>query len=217
MRIRSYLGFWQQTEVYRCADGNQAIAKRMAAKLSDPKEKFKFTLLPKTRVTEIKVDETQPRPVTLKWRSSTAADRRQPNPFDYVILATPPTVWDDIDITPEHPSKTFGPLQTGPAVKFFSNLKDRFWVAERAAPSGISSDIGMIWEGTDNQMLVGKQEIELSVFAGGLTKSGRILKESEFVGELRKLYRGYADSNRGKKTKLVSWPANAPASVWPRP
>jgi monoamine oxidase len=206
---RSYLGFWQQTEVYRCSDGNQAIAKRMVAKLSDRTQKFKFTLLPNTRVKAIRVDEMQRRPVTLEWESSPAADRRKPNPFDYVILATPPTVWADIPvITPEHPLKAFGVLQTGPAVKFFSNLKDRFWYAERAAPSGISSDIGMIWEGTDNQMLVGDQEIELSVFAGGLGKNGRILTESEFMEGLRKLYPGYAASNRGKKTKLVSWPDN---------
>ena len=207
--LRSYLGYWQQTETYRNCDGNQAIAKRMVAGLSDksnPRARFKFTLLTKTQVTEIKVDKTQARPVTLKWKpAGGAADRLQPNPFDYVILATPPTVWGDITVTPEHPNDTIGRPQTGPAIKFFSNLKDRFWHAEKAAPSGISSDIGMIWEATDNQTQVGKQEIDLAVFAGGLSKTGRILTESEIVKGLNDLYKGYAESSRGRKRKLVNW------------
>lgn len=199
------LGFWQQTETFRCTDGNQALVRRMAAKLADPKEKFKFTLLPKTPVTEIKIDPVNPRPVALKWSRSDAAARVNPNAgFDYVILATPPSVWGRIVITPEHPKDNL-PIQMGPAVKFFSSLKDRFWIGEKAAPSGISSEIGMIWEGTDNQTQVGDQEIELSVFAGGFGKTGRILTEPDFKRELRKLYPGYDRSNAGRKTRLVNW------------
>ena len=181
------------------------MTQKMAAKLTD--EKCKFTLLTKTPIRQIKIDPSTLRPVTLKWDPSPASEKLKPNPmFDYVILATPPSVWGDITITPEHPKDTMGPIQMGPAVKFFSNLKDRFWIREGAAPSGVSSEIGMIWEGTDNQTLVDKQEIELSVFAGGLAKTGRILTESEFKNELRKLYSGYDTSSSGKKTKLVNWP-----------
>lgn len=197
------LGFWEQTEAFRCTDGCQTLVKKMAAKLTDPK-KYKFTLLP-TPVSEINIGPGNARPVALKWERNAAAAKMDPN-FDYVILAVPPSVWADIKkITPDHPKDVFGPIQMGPAVKFFSNLKDRFWIADKAAPSGISSEIGMIWEGTDNQTLVGDQEIGLSVFAGGLAKTGLILTKRDFKRELRKLYgEGYDKSL--KKTKRVNWP-----------
>lgn len=214
------LGFWQHTEDFRCTDGCQALVKNMVARLTEKRrdKKYTFTLLTETPVRVIKIDPINVRPVTLTWDRSAAAEKLKPNPnFDYVILATPPSVWDDIKITPEHPTHTIGQPQMGPAVKFFSNLKDRFWIAENAAPSGISSEIGMIWEGTDNQTLVKVrspglcgQEIELSVFAGGLAKTGRVLKEPQFTKELKRLYLGYDESNRGsnsaEKTKLVNWP-----------
>ena len=55
-----------------------------------------------------------------------------------------------------------------PAVKFFSDMKDRFWIKEKAAPYGGSLKLGQVWEGTDNQtrVQVGQQGIVLSVFAG---------------------------------------------------
>jgi monoamine oxidase len=205
-RDEDYLGYWQQTEVFRCVDGCQALVEKMVARLTDPKEKYKFNLFLSTPVTAIAVDATKPRPVTLTWAKSAAADRAKLDPsFDYVIMTLPPSLWDDIEITAQHPKNTIGRPQMGPAVKFFSNLKDRFWIGEKAAPSGISSEIGMIWEGTDNQTLVGKQEIELSVYAGGFAKTGRTLTESDFTRELRRLYPGYRASNRGKKTELVDW------------
>ncbi len=197
------LGFWDQSETFRCVDGCQALVGKMATRLADPREKYKFKLVTSTRVKEINIDPSKVRPVALKWERSAAAASVDPN-FDYIILATAPSVWDGIKITPDHP-KTHLPVQMGPAVKFFSNLKDRFWIGEKAAPSGMSSDIGMIWEGTDNQTQTGEQEIELSVFSGGLAKTGRVLTELEFKNGLRKLYPGYDKSNRFKKTKLVNW------------
>ncbi|HEX4960878.1 MAG TPA: FAD-dependent oxidoreductase [Thermoanaerobaculia bacterium] len=200
------LGFWRHNETFRCTDGNQSLVRRMVAKLADPKEKFKFTLALKTPVLEIKIDPANLRPVTLKWKPSDAAAKLNPNVgFDYVILAVPPSVWGGITITPQHPKDVLEPIQMGPAVKYFSGLKDRFWIRENAAPSGISSDIGMIWEGTDNQTQVGDQEIVLSHFAGGFAKSGRVLTEPDFQREIKKFYPGYEKSNSGRKTRLVNW------------
>ncbi|HEV2988045.1 MAG TPA: FAD-dependent oxidoreductase, partial [Candidatus Angelobacter sp.] len=195
------LGFWQQSEVFRCTDGCQALVKKMVAKLADLKEKYRFTLLTDTKVTEINVGDSN---VTLQWNASTAASKANPkHAFDYVILATPPTVWDLIAIKPDHPKDIMGPLQQGPAVKFFSDLKKRFWIDEKAAPSGIASDIGMIWEGTDNQTQVGNQGIVLSVFNGGQTTAGR--DESYFKNHLRDLYRGGGYNKALKNPRLVSW------------
>jgi monoamine oxidase len=200
---KDLLGFWEQTEAFRCSDGCQVLLKRMVTKLGDTKE-FKFTLLNNTEVTNIETDSFDPpKPVKLQWKSTAAVKRVDPG-FDFVILAVPPSVWDKIKITPQHP-KDAGPIQTGGAIKFFSNLKDRFWILEGAAPSGISSDLGMIWEGTDNQVQVGNAEIELSVFAGGPAIAGRDVPY--YKRKLGELYPGYRASNAGKKTELVDWPS----------
>src|SRR5207248_2730244 len=99
-------------------DGSQVLIKKMAARLMDPKEKYNFKLLTTTPIRKITIDPTKLRPVTLQWDPSPASKKLNPSPmFDYVILATPPSVWGDITITPEHPKDTMGPIQMGPAVK----------------------------------------------------------------------------------------------------
>jgi len=109
------LGFWHHNETFRCTDGNQTLVKRMAAKLADPKEKFKFTLLLKTPVTEIKIDPANPRPVTLKWKPSKDAAKLNPNVgFDYVILAAPPSVWTASPSRPSTPRMSSCRFRWGP-------------------------------------------------------------------------------------------------------
>jgi monoamine oxidase len=88
---------------------------------------------------------------------------------DYVVFAVPPTVWGDIEITPFHPRDVIGLMGSGPVVKFFSNVNDRFWVRDGFAPLGGSTEIGQVWEGTDNQTRVAGQDIVLSVFTGSRT------------------------------------------------
>ena len=53
----------------------------------------------------------------------------------------------------------------GPAVKYLSAVERRFWIPEGLAPSGMSDQLGMMWEGTDNQMDTAR--FDVSVFAGG--------------------------------------------------
>ena len=102
--------------------------------------------------------------------------------YEYVILATPPSVWPDLVVSPPpwHPKNEIGVMGMDPAIKFFTDVKERFWIKRGAAPYGGSSTLGQIWEGTDNQtrIVLGKvpghrggfievkQGIVLSVFAG---------------------------------------------------
>jgi monoamine oxidase len=208
------LGFWEHTEDFRCTDGCQNLARKMLLQLTDPKN-YNFTLLVNTKVNKITFDLTapiKPRPAKLEWKTGNPRARGMDANFDYVILAVPPTVWDDIAITPEHPKDKTGPLQGGPAIKFFSALANRFWIREGKAPSGISSDIGMIWEGTDNQALAeaynkyGRkmtQELVLSVYAGSPGYTGR--SDKKLQGELARIYNGYVQSNQGRKIHLQEW------------
>jgi monoamine oxidase len=93
------------------------------------------------------------------------------------------------------------------AVKFFSNVKERFWIKDGFAPMGGSLEIGQVWEGTDNQTRVGGQDIVLSVFTGARAPS-----EDDYKKELARLYpadphrkgSGYL-ANLAKKPKLANW------------
>ena len=185
------MGYWQSTETYRCADGNQTLAIKMAAELVAT---HKCKILLGTAVTDINLAKR----ITLKWQNIVTRKPEQ-GQFDYVILAVPPSVWPDLKITPYHPKDTIGLVQMGPAVKFLNNLRDRFWIKQGVAPLSWSTMIGQTWEGTDNQTFVPGQEIELSVFAGG-----RVHTESEFKKNLEKLFPGYLTKLKG--TKLVDWP-----------
>jgi monoamine oxidase len=102
-----------------------------------------------------------------------------------------------------HPKNEIGIMGMGPAVKFFSDVKERFWIKEGAAPYGGSLRLGQVWEGTDNQTRVGNQGIVLSVFAGP-TSSGRVPKPDVMSDELTKLYPGYA--RNWIKVLFSDWP-----------
>ena len=185
------MGYWQATEVYRCADGCQTLAAKMAAELV---AKSRCTIRRNTAVTDIDLAKR----VTLKWQN-VGTGKQDQGQFDFVILAVPPSVWGDLKITPFDPKKTIGLIQMGPGVKFLSNLSDRFWIKQGVAPLSWSTMIGETWEGTDNQTRLGEQGIELSVFAGG-----RIPTVNEFKKGLEELFPGYSTHLKG--TKLVDWP-----------
>jgi monoamine oxidase len=141
--------------------------------------------------------------------------------YDYVILAIPPSVWPALLITPPpwHPKNEIGIMGMAPAVKFFSDVQERFWIKKGAAPYGGSLKLGQVWEGTDNQtrvvlgkapnsrggLLEVKQGIVLSVFAGPILPGGRVPTQREMEDELERLYPGYT-SNRTKPPLFSDWP-----------
>jgi monoamine oxidase len=186
------MGFWEQTEVFRCTNGCQELVLKMAAQLKDAK--YKFQLLLNAKVKTITISDTG---VKLNYQYGSA---QKAEDFDYVIFTVPPSVWDKITITPLHPKDIIGSVQMGNSGKFFSALEDRFWIEEQAAPSGISSKIGMIWESTDNQILVTPKEAVIAVFAGNSVPS-----QAEFIKGLKDLYKGYEKSSKGRKKKVVNW------------
>jgi hypothetical protein len=127
-------------------------------------------------------------------------------------------------------AKEIGQMQMNDAVKYFSDVEERFWIKERpdpsrdrgSAPYGGSYRIGQVWEGTDNQTRIGNQGIVLSVFAGPVSPAGSAPTRTDFAEELPHLYPGY-DKNliKRKGNPLLSdWP-NVPfikAGYWsPKP
>lgn len=209
------MGYWDELEIFRCADGCQELAKQMATEISQKDGK----IWPNTMVNAIDIAKED---VTLTWvpvrNGKPDTGSGQSERFDFVIFAIPPSVWYRVTIL-EHdrkvdPSVEIGQIGMAPAVKFFSDVKERFWINKQAAPYGGSLKIGQVWEGTDNQTRVEvekcepkrrvKQGVVLSVFAGPLLPGPRVPTEKEFKDELPKLYDGYPAN---AKTRFANWPA----------
>jgi monoamine oxidase/V8-like Glu-specific endopeptidase len=194
------MGYWDELELYRCADGAQSLALNMAA---EAKKRWGATVMRQTVVSHI---DLSAQGAGLGWyrvdKHGQRYDKQVPGAgrFDHVVLAAPPGVWSDIQITPQHPKDVIGTIGHGPAVKFFANVRSRFWIKNRAAPSGGSPALGQVWEGTDNQTQNGKQDSVLAVFAGG-----RVMDPAIFEPELEKLYPGF--KTQLKRRLYANWPA----------
>jgi monoamine oxidase len=226
------MGYWEELEIFRCADGAQSLADKMVAEI----KKKGGTLAPRTAVTEIDIraKEVQLTTQAVKWikdvKYELGAKVKVSPTFHYVVLAIPPTVWKKVAFSfngsKEDLQAYTGKLGEGAAVKFFSAVSKRFWITEEAdvptgggrkvkvrgfAPSGGTLKLGQIWEGTDNQTQHGTQGTVLSVFAGpllqGQTKDEfRPPTQEEMQDELKNLYKGYSQNLIPGKTIYQNWP-----------
>ena len=156
--------YWDELEIFRCADGCQTLAKKIAEEIQSREFQTKYgakiRLYLSAAVTNIDLSQAKGPGVEL-W-SKKVKDQRQEKlvdgkpdvtRYEYVILATPPSVWPDLVVSPPpwHPKNEIGVMGMDPAIKFFTDVKERFWIKRGAAPYGGSSTLGQIWEGTDNQ------------------------------------------------------------------
>jgi monoamine oxidase len=193
------MGYWDELEIYRCADGCQTLAIKLA---EDIEKRYGGKVHRRRAVTHIDLSKGAGLISKIVRRDGKLEDRMPfPEKFDDVILAVPPTVWGDIVITPLHPKEPgqVGLMNTGKAIKFFSDVKERFWIKDAAAPFGGSLMLGQVWEGTDNQTRVGKQGVVLSVFAGARSQT-----EKQFKDRLTDLYSKYPLNLRD--TLMANWP-----------
>jgi monoamine oxidase len=185
--------YWSDTEVMRCAGGNASLAVSLARAINDHRW---GEVRRGTPVNAIRVGD---RKVTVR-----ASDNQDEG--DYVVLAVPPTVWKRIEMPKEFDSARYT-MSGGPGVKFFSSLKERFWISERKAPTSMSDRFGETWEGTDNQIGKPTDPIELSVFAGG-TSAETARSEADrpkwYSERIKRLYPGYPE--QVTKTHFQSWP-----------
>ena len=130
--------------MFRCSAGNQALARRLAAGL----------------------DMNQGRATNIHTGDRIFIDLdggAKEGPYDYVVVAVPSVAMEKITI--DGKPFPYRAIAHGPAVKYLSAVERRFWISEGVAPSGMSDNLGMMWEGTDNQM--DTAPFDVSVFAGG--------------------------------------------------
>jgi monoamine oxidase len=210
------MGYWDELETFRCADGCQQLAREMAAEIRNTPG----CRLERNRMVSV-IDILSDK-VKLKWGPVVSGKplpgAGQSEDFEFVILAIPPSVWDDVTIKVGGEAvklrDKIGPVGMARAVKFFSEVERRFWINNRdkAAPYGGSSTIGQVWEGTDNQTrLEGRHRtnethrIVLSVFAGPIRPGGNVPTPVDFKNGLEVLYPGYT-SQLTKPPHFANWP-----------
>ncbi len=197
--------YFTQSETVKCEQGNQTLATKLAESIIAAGGEIS-TGTPITSV-DIRADK-----VVLTNAAGKETD------FDYVVFAVPPSLWattsspGEIRINP--PIAPEYRVSMGVAVKYLSELKGRFWFGAGQSPNGTSETIGLTWDGTDNQIQMPDQTVELSLFAGGhaaeaaielLAKSDERQLNAYYARELDKLFSGYSD-NLAAEPKFVSWP-----------
>jgi monoamine oxidase len=143
--------FWTDSEVFRCGAGNQELAEC----LRNATVKAGSKVLLEHPVEKIELD-SKPKVFTKKGEQF---------PADWVVVAIPPSCWDK-NLIPGKDLESFK-IQMGPAVKYLAETKSRFWLQEKLAPSASDDRLGMIWEGTDNQICPIANGAEMTLFAGG--------------------------------------------------
>lgn len=180
--------YWADTELYRCKDGNQALASCLAAPLPEGRIRLHC---PVHRI-ELGRNGEDSRVWTSRTKFETARD---------VILAVPPTVWRSIQIDPTLP-KNYRP-QFGRNIKFIMNVRQNAW---KPATPELSTDgpVDMTWKGTDGQP--GKRAT-LVAFSGGADADmcrGWKNKTQEYLKLLRPVYPHLASGMRAPI--FMDWP-----------
>jgi monoamine oxidase len=164
--------FFDDTEVFRCAAGNQQLAVGLLGEL------------PLVTQTVSAIDTTAAEGVML------TADGQTAGPFDYVIVATSVAMWPSILV--DGGAFPYSGVDSGPAIKYLAPVDTRFWIRQLLSPSGTFDQLGMTWEGTDNQ--ADTAGFDLTVFAGGGAAENAIANggsDAYFAPLVSELYPGF--------------------------
>ncbi len=197
------LSYWLSTETHRCRNGNDLLGERLAQYLHPDLQTSRAV----TSITITTTPSGWPPMVITHNVLDAQGQPIHPNSeaFDYAILTAPPPVWAQITIAP-----TFTPasrsLQHGPAVKFLTRYRSRFWCGEHPPlePDALWDLLGTVWESTDSPPTPASGPptpgFGLSVFSGGqYVQSAR-----DYTSKLTTLYPSRQRNLLGAD-QLVDW------------
>jgi monoamine oxidase len=180
--------FWTETEVYRCAGGNDQLADCLKKEIEERGGRVLLSM-PASKI-------------SLNSNDICVRAQGKDYPGRWVVVAIPPSCWDRI----EFPFDTAPySISAGPAFKFLAETKKRFWMRDSLSPNGTDDQFGMVWEGTDNED-GSRGDPELTVFAGGpAADSAQNSPDPDeyFRAGLQKLYKGFEAEM--EKTTPVNW------------
>ncbi len=183
--------YWSDSEVYRCAGGNQQLATKLAEAIGRDRLVLKLPVVG----------------ITLRDGGCVVkcADGRTIE-CDDVVLAVPPSTWSKIKIDPPLPA-VLAP-QMGVNVKYLAHLKKRFWLGGEANPLALlDGDIGWIWESTDAQE--GDEPAGLTAFSGGPGAGATLQypkeqRDERYKAAIDAVFPGYKDN--WVAARYMDWP-----------
>ena len=185
--------YWTDSEVFRCAGGNQQLATKFVAAIGAAK------VLTRTPV----------RSVTTNGKGAQVAlANGKVLEADHVILTAPPSTWNRISFDPGLPP-TLIP-QMGSNVKFLMGLSGPFWRRAELAPDLLSDGpINMTWHATEGQKGAGEAMV---CFSGGpsseICRDWGARRTENYLAELSKVYKGVRGAYSGK-SRFMDWPGDA--------
>jgi monoamine oxidase len=190
--------YWSDTEVYRCAGGNDQLAECFEKQLNQGM----------TRV-------IKNAPVRSIARANGASQvwvtgEKDPREADHVILAIPPSVWKTITFADRKLAKRLGrPPRMGANVKYLMRLRRRFWQGFGSSPT-LTEDgpVDITWETTE-AAADDPGRIGLVAFSGALdaAKCARWpsnRRRSRYVRALTPPYPGIGHEILGDR--FMDWP-----------
>ncbi len=185
--------YWSESEVYRCKGGNALLAEKLADAIGREKIRMEMPV----KAVDVRADKVV---VTLADGTTIEADD--------VILSVPPGTWKRITFTPPFPPQ-LSP-QMANQVKFLSEVRTRFWLADKVSPVSLSDGpVAETWNATDMQSPEG--HACLTVFAGGnAADTARAWPEDQraahYALEISRIYPSYAQNF--VQGKFIDWPSD---------
>lgn len=184
--------YWTDSEVFRCAQGNEALAAALAAALGERLA---------TGCPVQAIDATRA-PVRVACADGRALE------CDDVVLAVPPSLWPRLAIEPALPA-ALG-WQMGVSTKLVTRVARRFWRDAGRSQYALSDGlVSWTWESTDGEP-IGSGPAGLTAFAGGpAAERGRALpaaeRERALRDELETLQPGFSASVEAMR--WMDWPS----------
>lgn len=185
--------YWTESEVYRCKEGNQQLAE----KLADGIGRERITL--KTPVTHVHTSSSG-----VKVR---LADGRTLE-GDQIVVAVPPNTWNRIAFDPVLPAHI--QPQVGSNVKFLMRVKGEFWKRAKLSPDMLANGaVQMTWHQTDNQPGAGTC---MNAFSGGpaaeeVRSWTPEQRTRRYMETLSPIYKALPSSI--VQTRFMDWPGDA--------
>jgi len=188
--------YWSDSEVYRCKDGNQQLATKLAEAIG----KDRIVLGVAVKKVSFSPSASGGSGVTVK-----CADGREITADD-VVLACAPTVWNKIEFSPGLPSSL--KPQMGVNIKNLMTLKKPVWLENKLSQYLLSDgEVTMTWNATDGQ----KEDdgCVLTCFSGGpgaekILEKPAELRRADYVKQMDAVYPGVAEAVTGQR--FMDWP-----------
>ncbi|AYV78363.1 MAG: hypothetical protein Edafosvirus10_38 [Edafosvirus sp.] len=181
--------FWDTIEVFRCSNGNQALAHALAKGKN-------VKVHTNTVCTGISYNETLKK-MEIKTSSGTSISH-------FTILTIPPTTFDNITFNPKIDLNKYN-VSMGISRKVISEVDSRFWISENLSPNGLSTNFGNVWETTENQTIL--SETEQNIYLSSFLVDPIVLKnfDAEYSKKMDVIFRDKYSKHLISK-KLIDWP-----------